>query len=91
MAKAMHTSNFAFQGLAAHAPTNPTFLANGLGGSRPLPADDPVRRRPDITRARKLLQWEPGVQLDEGLKTTHTYFASLDLDRFRPPTSNQVV
>ena len=58
---------------------------------KPLPADDPVRRRPDITRARKLLQWEPGVQLDEGLKTTHTYFASLDLDRFRPPTSNQVV
>ena len=44
MAKAMHTSNFAFQGLAAHAPTNPTFLANGLGGSRPLPADDPQMR-----------------------------------------------
>jgi UDP-glucuronate decarboxylase len=58
---------------------------------KPLPADDPVRRRPDITRARKLLQWEPGVQLDEGLKDTHAYFASLDLDRFRPPTSNQVV
>jgi UDP-glucuronate decarboxylase len=40
----------------------------------PLPADDPARRRPDITRARELLGWEPTVPLDEGLKRTVEYF-----------------
>ena len=40
----------------------------------PLPADDPVRRRPDITRARELLGWEPAVSLDEGLSPTVEYF-----------------
>jgi UDP-glucuronate decarboxylase len=40
----------------------------------PLPADDPVRRRPDITRARELLGWEPTVPLDEGLSPTVEYF-----------------
>ena len=40
----------------------------------PLPADDPVRRRPDITRARELLGWEPAVPLDEGLRPTVEYF-----------------
>jgi len=40
----------------------------------PLPADDPVRRRPDITRARELLGWEPTVPLDEGLARTVEYF-----------------
>jgi UDP-glucuronate decarboxylase len=39
-----------------------------------LPADDPVRRRPDITRARELLGWEPAVSLDEGLSPTVEYF-----------------
>jgi UDP-glucuronate decarboxylase len=41
---------------------------------RPLPADDPVRRRPDITRARGLLGWEPAVPLDDGLDKTVAYF-----------------
>jgi UDP-glucuronate decarboxylase len=41
----------------------------------PLPQDDPKQRRPDITRARKLLGWEPTVQLREGLKRTVEYFA----------------
>lgn len=36
----------------------------------PLPKDDPKRRKPDITRARTLLNWEPVVALDEGLKKT---------------------
>jgi UDP-glucuronate decarboxylase len=36
----------------------------------PLPADDPVRRRPDIGRAQELLGWEPTVELAEGLKRT---------------------
>jgi len=39
-----------------------------------LPADDPVRRCPDITRARELLGWEPTVPLDEGLARTVEYF-----------------
>jgi len=41
---------------------------------RPLPQDDPKQRRPDITRARKWLRWEPRVALAEGLKSTITYF-----------------
>jgi dTDP-glucose 4,6-dehydratase len=40
----------------------------------PLPQDDPKRRCPDISKARKLLQWEPKVQLEEGLKRTLEYF-----------------
>ncbi len=40
----------------------------------PLPSDDPVRRRPDITRAREVLGWEPAVPLDEGLAKTIAYF-----------------
>ena len=40
----------------------------------PLPADDPVRRQPDITRARQFLGWEPTTPLDEGLKRTVDYF-----------------
>ena len=40
----------------------------------PLPTDDPKVRQPDITRARQLLNWEPQVDLDEGLKTTSEYF-----------------
>jgi UDP-glucuronate decarboxylase len=40
----------------------------------PLPADDPARRQPDITRARELIGWEPAVSLDEGLKPTVKYF-----------------
>jgi dTDP-glucose 4,6-dehydratase len=43
---------------------------------RPLPEDDPKIRRPDITRARKLLGWEPKVPLDVGLKRTIDYFRS---------------
>jgi dTDP-glucose 4,6-dehydratase len=41
---------------------------------KPLPADDPKVRRPDITRARKLLDWEPKVGLEDGLKRTIEYF-----------------
>lgn len=40
----------------------------------PLPADDPQQRRPDLTRARQLLEWSPTVQLAEGLKRTVAYF-----------------
>jgi UDP-glucuronate decarboxylase len=41
---------------------------------RPLPADDPKQRQPDISRARSALGWAPKVQLDEGLKKTVAYF-----------------
>jgi dTDP-glucose 4,6-dehydratase len=41
---------------------------------KPLPQDDPKQRRPDITRARRLLKWEPRVPLAEGLVKTIAYF-----------------
>ena len=41
---------------------------------RPLPVDDPKQRRPDITRARTLLGWEPTIDLEEGLLKTVDYF-----------------
>ena len=41
---------------------------------KPLPADDPKQRRPDITLAKKFLKWEPKIQLAEGLKRTIAYF-----------------
>lgn len=41
---------------------------------QPLPQDDPKMRRPDITLAKKKLDWEPKVKLDEGLKNTIEYF-----------------
>ncbi|HEX9489701.1 MAG TPA: hypothetical protein VF930_05410, partial [Stellaceae bacterium] len=43
----------------------------------PLPADDPVQRCPDISRARDLLNWEPRVPLDTGLERTIAYFDRL--------------
>jgi len=44
---------------------------------KPLPSDDPVQRQPDIALARKTLDWEPKVPLDEGLSKTIAYFDSL--------------
>lgn len=44
---------------------------------RPLPSDDPEQRCPDITQAKKLLDWEPKVPLSEGLKSTIEYFDQL--------------
>jgi dTDP-glucose 4,6-dehydratase len=41
---------------------------------RPLPDDDPKQRRPDITRARELLGWEPTIKLEAGLKLSLDYF-----------------
>jgi dTDP-glucose 4,6-dehydratase len=43
----------------------------------PLPQDDPKRRRPDITKARRVLGWEPVVPLAEGLRSTYDYFRLL--------------
>ncbi|MEO8559234.1 MAG: UDP-glucuronic acid decarboxylase family protein [Rhodospirillales bacterium] len=55
----------------------------GLTGSqsrivnRPLPVDDPRRRRPDIARARALLTWSPQIDLPDGLQRTIAYFAQM--------------
>ncbi len=44
---------------------------------KPLPSDDPTQRQPDISRAKKLINWEPKINLVEGLKETIPYFQSL--------------
>lgn len=53
-----------------------------VGGSsklvfKDLPQDDPRQRQPDITKAKSLLDWEPSVQLDDGLSETVKYFKNL--------------
>jgi dTDP-glucose 4,6-dehydratase len=49
---------------------------------RPLPQDDPKQRRPDISLARRLLEWEPQVDLETGLKNTIEYFRDRVHQRF---------
>ena len=44
---------------------------------KPLPQDDPLQRRPDITRAKELLGWEPKIKRAEGMKRTWDYFKTL--------------
>jgi dTDP-glucose 4,6-dehydratase len=44
---------------------------------KPLPVDDPKQRQPDITKAKKILAWQPEVSRKEGLKITYEYFRSL--------------
>ena len=57
-----------------------------LGGNnnkiifKPLPVNDPIRRKPDITKANKLLNWEPKVSRKKGLENTFNYFSSLSLE-----------
>lgn len=45
--------------------------------SLPLPKDDPKQRRPDITKAKQILGWEPKIKRAEGLKITYNYFKNL--------------
>ncbi|MCM2371926.1 UDP-glucuronic acid decarboxylase family protein [Aporhodopirellula aestuarii] len=54
----------------------------------PLPADDPTRRRPDISLAKDKLGWEPNIKLEDGLKHTIEWFKTIDLGDYRPPTPN---
>jgi dTDP-glucose 4,6-dehydratase len=49
---------------------------------KPLPVDDPKQRQPDITRAKKLLGWEPKIKRKEGLKITYEYFKSLSSEEW---------
>ncbi len=58
--------------------------------TKPLPADDPTRRRPDITLAKSKLDWQPKIPLRDGLKRTIDWFRSIDLSNYRPPTPNYV-
>jgi UDP-glucuronate decarboxylase len=51
---------------------------------RPLPVDDPTQRCPDIARARQLLDWQPTVALEQGLKQTIAYFERLLVSRRVP-------
>lgn len=44
---------------------------------RPLPPDDPIQRKPDISLIREKLRWEPKVELQEGLTKTIVYFEKL--------------
>ena len=55
---------------------------------QPLPADDPTRRQPDITLARKHLDWEPTIPLRDGLQKTIEWFRTINPEDYRPPTPN---
>jgi dTDP-glucose 4,6-dehydratase len=48
----------------------------------PLPKDDPKQRKPDISRAREILDWSPKVSRAEGLKITYEYFKSLPEEEY---------
>jgi dTDP-glucose 4,6-dehydratase len=54
----------------------------------PLPQDDPKQRRPDITKAKEILGWEPKVSRAEGLKITFEYFKSLEDKELKPKEFN---
>jgi len=59
---------------------------------RPLPVDDPQRRRPDITRAETLLGWSPRVPLEEGLEATIAWFSrEIAPRRARPAIEERAV
>ncbi len=53
---------------------------------KPLPTDDPTRRRPDISLAQEKLGWEPHVALREGLTKTIDWFRSINIADYRAPT-----
>jgi UDP-glucuronate decarboxylase len=54
---------------------------NGAVEHQPLPTDDPLQRRPDISLAGELLDWKPTVELDEGLARTIAYFRAARASR----------
>ncbi|MDO1584612.1 UDP-glucuronic acid decarboxylase family protein [Rhizobium oryzicola] len=64
--------------VVAMVPTDSSIVYN------PLPKDDPQRRRPDISRAKELLGWEPKVPLAEGLRHTIDWFAASLADEAKP-------
>ncbi len=50
--------------------------------SEELPQDDPKKRKPDITKAKRILNWQPRISLEEGLKKTINYFKKIILKKF---------
>lgn len=55
---------------------------------KPLPVDDPKQRKPNITKAKEILGWEPRVERAEGLKVTYEYFKNLPKEElFKQPKS----
>ncbi|GAL87585.1 epimerase [Sporocytophaga myxococcoides] len=50
---------------------------------KPLPTDDPKQRRPDISRAKEILGWEPKISRSEGLKVTYDYFKNLPSEELK--------
>ncbi len=58
--------------------------------NRPLPQDDPMQRRPDISLAREKLDWAPGTPLGDGLSRTIEHMRKLDLSRYTRPTRNTI-
>ncbi len=55
---------------------------------RPIPADDPTKRRPDIKLAKQKLDWQPTIKLRDGLVKTIDWFRNIDLSQYRAPTPN---
>ena len=56
---------------------------------QPLPADDPKQRKPDITKAKELLGWEPKVDREDGLKITYDYFKSFSDEELESNKENR--
>ena len=54
-----------------------------------MPQDDPKQRKPDITKAKEILGWEPKVNRAEGLKITYAYFKSLSKDELNKTEHRQ--
>lgn len=50
---------------------------------KPLPKDDPMQRQPDISRAKSILEWEPHVDRETGMKLTYDYFKSLSSEELK--------
>jgi UDP-glucuronate decarboxylase len=57
----------------------------------PAPEDDPKRRKPDITKAKDLLHWQPAVSLEKGLEATIAYFRQLEASRVEPERNRWVM
>lgn len=55
---------------------------------KPLPINDPLQRKPDISKAKKMLNWEPKISRSEGLKITYEYFTSLSKDELNKKEHN---
>lgn len=58
---------------------------------RPLPHDDPRQRQPDITKARTLLDWQPSIQLHQGLVRTIAYFDALLREGMEAPPQGETI